>query len=135
MIRGPRGQRLFDGSPGLIAVFRALRRLLAPRHPPHALSSLAALTPRPPRPRGHQTSRPVPHATVAPRLARGGRVSNDPWSLSQAHAEKHSQLYPPPEVARGLSRWGGVVMQLLPLPYCQRTPTTSVCRRGRLVKK
>jgi hypothetical protein len=43
VIRGPRGQRLVDGSPGLIAVFRALRRLLAPRHPPHALSSLAAL--------------------------------------------------------------------------------------------
>ena len=43
MIREFRDQRPFDGSPGLIAVFRALRRLLAPRHPPHALSSLAAL--------------------------------------------------------------------------------------------
>src|SRR5215475_12697096 len=44
MIRESRDQRPFDGSPGLIAVFHALRRLLAPRHPPHALSSLAALT-------------------------------------------------------------------------------------------
>ena len=43
MIRESRDQRPFDGSPELIAVFRALRRLLAPRHPPHALSSLAAL--------------------------------------------------------------------------------------------
>ena len=42
-IRESRDQRSFDSSPGLIAVFHALHRLLAPRHPPHALSSLAAL--------------------------------------------------------------------------------------------
>ena len=42
-IRASRDQSSFDSSPGLIAVFHALRRLLAPRHPPHALSSLAAL--------------------------------------------------------------------------------------------
>src|SRR5262249_19023194 len=47
MIRAPRDQRSFDSSPGLIAVFHALRRLLAPRHPPHALSSLAAWIPSP----------------------------------------------------------------------------------------
>jgi hypothetical protein len=41
--RGSRDQRSFDSFPGLIAVFHALHRLLAPRHPPHALSSLAAL--------------------------------------------------------------------------------------------
>src|SRR5262249_13679589 len=35
----------FDSSAGLFAVFRALLRLLAPRHPPHALSSLTALIP------------------------------------------------------------------------------------------
>ena len=34
---------LFDSYTGLIAVFHALHRLLAPRHPPQALSSLAAL--------------------------------------------------------------------------------------------
>jgi hypothetical protein len=44
-VRGPRDQRSFNSSPGLIAVFHALRRLLVPRHPPHALSSLAALFP------------------------------------------------------------------------------------------
>jgi hypothetical protein len=43
LIRAPRDQCSFDSSPGLIAVFHALRRRLAPRHPPHALSSLAAL--------------------------------------------------------------------------------------------
>jgi hypothetical protein len=42
-IQGSRDQRLFDSFPELIAVFHALHRLLAPRHPPHALSSLAAL--------------------------------------------------------------------------------------------
>jgi hypothetical protein len=45
VIQGSRDQHAFDHSPGLIAVFHALHRLLAPRHPPHALSSLAALTP------------------------------------------------------------------------------------------
>ena len=43
LIQGSRDQFAFDQSPGLIAVFHALHRLLAPRHPPHALSSLAAL--------------------------------------------------------------------------------------------
>ena len=46
--RAFRDQRSFGSSPGLIAVFHA-RILLAPRHPPHALSSLT--TPiGPPRP-------------------------------------------------------------------------------------
>ena len=40
-IRESRDQRSFDNSPGLIAVFHALHRLLMPRHPPCALSSLA----------------------------------------------------------------------------------------------
>jgi hypothetical protein len=43
LIQGSRDQLAFDQSPELIAVFHALPRLLAPRHPPHALSSLAAL--------------------------------------------------------------------------------------------
>ena len=43
LIRESRDQLAFDQSPELIAVFHALHRLLAPRHPPHALSSLAAL--------------------------------------------------------------------------------------------
>src|SRR2546421_441142 len=46
LIRGSRDQHLFDSFSGLIAVFHALHRLLAPRHPPHALSSLAALIDR-----------------------------------------------------------------------------------------
>src|SRR5262245_9906069 len=70
MIRAPRDQRPFDGSPGLIAVFHALRRLLAPRHPPHALSSLAALVPSSagrPRHRETETAR-----QATPRLHAGG---------------------------------------------------------------
>src|SRR5947209_6706251 len=78
MIREFRDQRPFDGSPGLIAVFHALRRLLAPRHPPHALSSLAALIPRSGRVA-------TPGSGIAsnyrPPRYRGGQ-SNDPFSLS-----------------------------------------------------
>ena len=40
-VQESRGQRSFDNSPGLIAVFHALQSLLTPRHPPCALSSLA----------------------------------------------------------------------------------------------
>jgi hypothetical protein len=39
-IREPRDQRSFVSSPGLIADFHALHRLLMPRHPPCALNSL-----------------------------------------------------------------------------------------------
>ena len=39
-IREPRDQRLFDSYPGRFAVYYALHRLLAPRHPPYTLSSL-----------------------------------------------------------------------------------------------
>ena len=43
IIRESRDQRLFDGFPGLFAAFHALLRLLTPRHPPHALSSLTTM--------------------------------------------------------------------------------------------
>jgi hypothetical protein len=39
-IRKPRDLSLFDGSPGHIAVYRVLHRLLAPRHPPYTLGSM-----------------------------------------------------------------------------------------------
>ena len=39
-IRKSPDQSLFSGSPKLIAAYHVLHRLLAPRHPPHALSSL-----------------------------------------------------------------------------------------------
>lgn len=42
-IRTSPDQRSVDSSPGLFAATRVLHRLLAPRHPPHALSSLLAL--------------------------------------------------------------------------------------------
>ena len=39
-VRASRDHHLFDGFPGLIAVFRALQSLLTPSHPPCALCSL-----------------------------------------------------------------------------------------------
>jgi hypothetical protein len=39
-VRASRDHHLFDGYPGLIAVFRALQSLLMPSHPPCALCSL-----------------------------------------------------------------------------------------------
>jgi hypothetical protein len=39
-IRKPRDLSLFDGSPGHIAVYSVLHRLLAPRHPPYTLGSM-----------------------------------------------------------------------------------------------
>src|SRR5205823_5776220 len=85
LIQGSRTQRSFDSSSGLIAVFHALPRLLAPRHPPHALGSLAALiaasavSPRP---------RPDPRSATDPNApASGPGQSNDPWFSLKAHAE------------------------------------------------
>ena len=71
VIQGSRDQRPFDGYPELIAVFHALHRLPAPRHPPHALSSLAALIP-PCEPEGYP-SRPQ----------RGNRRSSSSRPLSR----------------------------------------------------
>ena len=42
-IRKSPGQGLFGSYPRLIAAFHVLHRLLAPRHPPYALSSLTTL--------------------------------------------------------------------------------------------
>ena len=57
-IRKPPDQSLLSGSPGLFAASHVLRRLLAPRHPPCALSSLTMLA----------TGHAVGNALVANRL-------------------------------------------------------------------
>lgn len=54
IIRGSRDHRLFDSSPGLIAVFHALHRLSTPRHPPYALRSLATCIKRSHLPAGRR---------------------------------------------------------------------------------
>ena len=46
LIRESRDHHLFVNSPELFADFHALHRLLMPRHPPYALSSLATLIER-----------------------------------------------------------------------------------------
>jgi hypothetical protein len=48
-IRRSPDQSLLSGSPGLIAASHVLRRLLAPRHPPCALSSLTMIAARHPK--------------------------------------------------------------------------------------
>jgi hypothetical protein len=81
--------------PGLSQFAHALHRLLAPRHPPHALSSLAAfILPSavfPPR-RGIKPShRPVPPLT---RVLGPEPESNDPI-LSKGSAETHEKTAAP----------------------------------------
>jgi hypothetical protein len=101
--RLPRDQLAFDQSPELIAVFHALLRLLAPRHPPHALSSLTALT----RPSSHPSERQGRGVGVC--CYRPGvhpPESNDPLAASQASCRVLSELLsdsegsapPPPDV-------------------------------------
>ena len=55
-IRTSRDQSLFDGSPGLIAAYHVLHRLITPRHPPCTLRGLAtsAVCPHGPNGRCHQ---------------------------------------------------------------------------------
>ena len=116
-IRGSRDQRLFDGFPGLIAVFHALPRLLAPRHPPHALSSLAALIP----PSNPCTTRD--EAGIAPSYqahdpGKGGGPRVTILFSLKAHAEFARNGH----AVSGRSPHGVArESQLLPLPNCQRT--------------
>ena len=117
VIRGSRPQRPFDGSAGLIAVFHALPRLLAPRHPPHALSSLAALIP----PSNPCTTRD--EAGIAPSYqahdpGKGGGPRVTILFSLKAHAEFARNVH----AARGRAPHGVArESQLLPLPICQRT--------------
>src|ERR1700716_1140372 len=97
LIQGSRDQLAFDQSPGLIAVFHALHRLLAPRHPPHALSSLTALilsSVRKPgglRPTARLSSARTKISYRAHRLLRG---RNDLILFSQAHVESTLKKLP-----------------------------------------
>src|SRR5947209_3502730 len=118
LIRVSRDQRSFDSFPGLFAVFHALHRLLAPRHPPHALSSLAALIPSSVRVSTH--SGQDPRQLLAHQFSRTvGKVT---ILFSRARAEISKKL---PVVCRSAPRFISVRMQLLPLPNCQRTTVRS----------
>jgi hypothetical protein len=156
-IRESRHQCSFDSSAGLFAVFRALPRLLAPRHPPHALSSLAAMIPpsaRDTRSRdkagigfpssflpflqwGHGISA-VESQGTSPRL--GPRASNDP-TLSRAHAERSRNWHAPGaetpithplrvdcnSAAAGLSKNVGVPEELAFTKLRCRSPAKDSC--------
>src|SRR5579872_1149750 len=125
MIRGPRPQRPFDGSAGIIAVFHALPRLLAPRHPPHALSSLAALAP---------PSRAAPWGAGQEDLRSRFQVTAPlrEWGVtillsSGICRDRHETRA---AAGRGRRRPVAIVMQLLPPPVCQRA---SPAQRDRFV--
>ena len=113
LIQGSRDQCSFDSFPGLIAVFHALHRLLAPRHPPHALNSLAALIPSSIR-AAHAPRNRNANQLLAQAVLRPGLVTI--LFLLRAHAETRKKLQR--EVALP-SR--SCDLQLLPLPNCQRT--------------
>ncbi len=112
LIQGSRDQCSFDSFPGLIAVFHALHRLLAPRHPPHALNSLAALIPSSIR-AAHAPRNRNANQLPAQAVLRPGLVTI--LFLLRAHAETRKKLQR--EVALP-SR--SCDLQLLPLPNCQR---------------
>ena len=119
-IRGPRDQRSFDSSSGLIAVFHALHRLLAPRHPPHALSSLAA-----PIASSARLRSPWPESAslrYRPMFARHGKVSQRsiPLIFFQGSCRLKKRRYPE-RLTPSLGIFDSREMQLLPPPSCQRT--------------
>jgi hypothetical protein len=66
LIREPRDQRLFDSYPKIFAVFHARHRLLTPRHPPCALSSLTTNIQNSPSHNFSQALQPnLPYKTAA----------------------------------------------------------------------
>jgi len=79
LIRVFRDQRLFDNYPGLFAVFHARHRLLTPRHPPCALSSLTTII---------QCSSAVPKPR--PSVAVLNSASSTNFSCSYTAATSHS---------------------------------------------
>jgi hypothetical protein len=127
LIREFRHQRSFDSSAGLIAVFHALHRLSAPRHPPHALSSLAALIPPSPPPvaRSRQSRHRFQGTTPTTWVDDG--QSNDPF-LSRAARRVRKQTTS--RQARACRAVVACDLQLLPLPNCQRTSAARrVCQK------
>jgi hypothetical protein len=126
LIRESRDQCSFDSFPGLIAVFHALHRLLAPRHPPHALNSLAALILSSIRVRHAPRNGMLP-ATRPSRLRPGH--SNDPVSpKGSCRDRKKLQREVNPEGSTPTLDL--VILQLLPLPNCQRTCIEPLAPRG-----
>jgi hypothetical protein len=114
-IRASRPQSSFDSSAGLFAVFRALHRLLAPRHPPHALSSLAALIP--PSARDESRDEAASASKVPARGLRPGRVT---ILLSLGLMLRDHETGPRPK-PRPRPRTRCVLIATLPLPCFQRT--------------
>jgi hypothetical protein len=145
IIRESRDQRLFDGSPELIAAFHALHRLLTPRHPPHALSSLTTMIlvshpTRPLRPAESLLNRESAASATGrsenkllPRLPalRADR------RLVTRHVPKSLFILTrsAPKKVFGTLCASSIKMPLLPLPNCQRTnrKTSGPQKRGGVI--
>jgi hypothetical protein len=122
LIQGPRPQRPVDGSAEIIAVFHALHRLLAPRHPPHALSSLAALAP-PSNPSLARRANKTRPAKTTPELASSRECNSPALNLPKGSTENrknyhalNNRVAPIAENAVVL-----VIATFTACPNCQRT--------------
>lgn len=124
---------MFVNSPGLIADFHALHRLLMPRHPPYALSSLATFIER-----SRSQAEPVPRtARIADDRQREmtccyrvpGRRRGESWdvtihpkrTLRTNHWSLSRACSPSEPACAGRPTAYSVKMPLLQLPNCQRT--------------
>ena len=85
-IRKSQDQSSFDSSPGLIAAYHVLHRLITPRHPPCTLSSLTtfAVGPRP-------IDTECRQAALAPQVSVNLAAITLPMRLSNSHAPKAGQ--------------------------------------------
>jgi hypothetical protein len=126
IIQGPRPQRPVDGSAEIIAVFHALHRLLAPRHPPHALSSLAALAP-PSNPSLARRANKTRPAKTTPELASSRECNSPALNLPKGSTENrknyhalNNRVAPIAENAVVL-----VIATFTACPNCQRTTAAS----------
>ncbi len=110
--------------PGISQSSHALLRLLAPRHPPHALSSLAALI-------LPSLALPPHRGRTAERMLQATRTTgcytdrpgNDPALFSGSCRDSRNSG---PRLSSSCPPL--LVLQLLPLPRCQRTPRRLVRR-------
>src|SRR5262245_12204407 len=81
------GSKLVCSSPRLIAAYHVLHRLLVPRHPPCALSSLTGLS------KVHSLCLPSVSYSVVKERARRASVASDRVHIAEQHENTAHDLY------------------------------------------